>query len=338
MTRSIATTALLVLLASVLLAGVPFTGPARGEGVAIEDPVGSREKPAAAKPRLNRSSTRCMRCHGMTTLAYRDLATGEFHDLSVDEKAYLASNHGPVHCINCHRKPNYDAYPHAKGGYSSNMLCTDCHEETESIEGYRYEFYDIEQEFYESVHFKALSHSFTCFSCHDPHTFGVARRMENTKDVIEQDNGFCLRCHANRQDFGVLSKRPFPELKRTHAWLPKAEQHWRKARCVECHTPHSERISHLIVGGKEAERDCVVCHRRDSIMLTKLYQHRVSEERDRAGFINSMVLTEAYVLGMTRNRILDNASIILIGVTLLGIGGHALARVIAGTRRRDDGD
>lgn len=308
----------------------------RAEGFAIEDPVAGTTAKDAWKRRshLGPKSQQCMRCHGMATLAFRDLKTGEYRNMSVKPEFFLNSIHSRVGCTDCHRPQDYDTYPHPSPWRSRSLQCTDCHEESEKIQGHRYEFEKIESEFYKSVHFKALSHQFTCFSCHDPHVFEVGRHKETTADVIEQDNGFCLRCHSNRTDFSVYSKRPFPELKRIHLWLPKADQHWRKVRCIECHTPHSDGVSHEIVGADRAERDCVVCHRRDSIMLTKLYQHRIQEGRERAGFVNSVVLTDAYVLGMTRNRFLDNVSVLLIAATLAGVGGHALGRYIGNRNRR----
>jgi predicted CXXCH cytochrome family protein len=134
-----------------------------------------------------------------------------------------------------------------------------------------------------------------------------------------------------------LTDRKFPDLETSHAWLPNTERHWARARCVECHTPHGARISHEILGAKTAERNCVECHSRDSILMTQLYKHRAGESREKLGFVNAAVLNDAYIIGATRNRILDWLGFGLVGFVSAGVFGHGLGRWAAGRRRNGSG-
>ncbi len=322
----------LVLTLAILFFAAPSELRAEDPGVMVIE----EETPQEPVRKLSRLSKPCMRCHSMETLAYRDLRTGEFKNLWVDKKAYLESNHGQMDCFQCHRRRYYKTSPHRASSRQTALHCFDCHKggENDKFADRRYDFDRIDKQFRHSVHYKALPKTFNCFSCHDPHQFEVAYKKKTAREVIKQDNGFCLKCHATRTKFSALTKREFPELRRTHRWLPNAEQHWRAVRCIECHTPHEGRISHVIVGAEKAERNCVACHSKDSVLLTQLYQFKVSEQREKAGMLGTLTSSQSYVIGRNRSRVLDNTTVILIGLTLLGISGHAIARFITGMRRR----
>jgi hypothetical protein len=93
-------------------------------------------------------------------------------------------------------------------------------------------------------------------------------------------------------------------------------------------------VSHKILPKEDAVRNCVECHSQESRLLSKLYLHRVQEEREQAGFLNSVVLNDAYLVGMTRNKYLDWLSIGMAMLTALGIFLHALGRYFAGRKER----
>ncbi len=72
----------------------------------------------------------------------------------------------------------------------------------------------------------------------------------------------------------------------------------------------------------------------NSALRVRLYRHLVEEERETVGFVNSVILNEAYVIGATRNRYLDMFFGISVAVIAAGLGLHGVVRVIAGIRRR----
>ncbi len=286
---------------------------------------------------LDSSVSACLRCHGMETLAYQDRETGRLVDLHVEKTAFRASNHGERRCLDCHKEDGFEKYPHTDKAKDQTLHCLNCHDDPENPKFKKYRFKEVEAQFQKSIHFEKHGKKFTCFSCHEPHAFEVAKNKETTAEVIVQDNGMCLNCHRSPARFASLTDRKFPDLESSHAWLPNTERHWAKARCVECHTPHGERISHEILGAKKAERNCVECHSRDSILLTQLYKHRASESREKLGFVNAAVLNDAYIIGATRNRFLDWLGFGLVGFVSAGVFGHGLGRWVAGRRRNGDG-
>lgn len=273
-------------------------------------------------------NSECLRCHAMSTLAYLDPTIGGIVDLSVDPVQYGDSNHADLACQKCHHA-DYNRYPHPPELRRQEALyCLECHKENENPRLKRYRFSKIENEFEKSIHHQKKPDYFDCFSCHDPHKFEVTQREEETFEVVRRDNAICLQCHASQHRIASLTDRIFSDLLVSHRWLPKIEFHWKSVRCIECHTPHQGRVSHTILEAGNAEQSCVICHTRDSLLLTKLYKHRSQEARQQAGFINSVVLNDAYIVGMTRNWILDGLSIALTIMTLAGLGVHGTARWI----------
>jgi hypothetical protein len=307
----------------VLLAGLPAV------------PAGAATGPAEGV--IDGSVQDCLRCHRMETLAYQDRVTGRLVDLHVPPADFQASNHGERRCLDCHEDEGFKAFPHSEKAKEKSLHCLNCHDDPENPKFKNYRFKEIALQFEKSIHFEKHGKKFTCFSCHDPHAFEVAKNKETTAAVIAQDNGMCLNCHAEPARFTSLTERRFPDLETSHAWLPNTERHWARARCVECHTPHGERISHQILGAKKAERNCVECHSRDSILLTQLYKHRASESREKLGFVNAAVLNDAYIIGATRNRFLDWLGFGLVGFVSAGVFGHGLGRLLSGRRRKGGG-
>lgn len=279
----------------------------------------------------------CLRCHGMKTLAYQDRATGGVRDLSINPEAMRGSDHAALSCRQCHGS-GFDGYPHPLGERRQQLECLSCHENSQTFP--RKQFEDAEKSFHRSIHFQSLPDTFTCFSCHDPHTFRALAGVsaDGVASLVAQDNSLCLQCHKDQEAIAALSKRSFQSVAENHAWLPEVKRHWQSVRCVECHTQDKRERSHFILGREYAVRDCVACHSQNSILTSKLYQYRSSEERHKAGFIHAVVMNDAYIIGMTRNLWLDWGSISLVAITLLGVTGHGLGRWVMHRKMKNHGN
>jgi thiosulfate reductase cytochrome b subunit len=268
----------------------------------------------------------CLVCHSNEHLAMRN-ADGTVQGLYVEPDAYFKSVHGKLTCAKCHG--DLGVGPHADGKLPWHS-CLDCHLQPNGIR--REQFQQISEEYARSYHARTLGDRFSCFSCHDPHTFNITLRRTDVPQTIERDNGICIACHRNPERFGLLTDRPLPDLPTIHAWLPSTELHWKHVRCVECHTPNTNSFNHEILDHTKAERKCVACHSTNSILLTKLYSHRVAETRTKGGFLYSVVFNDAYIIGMTRNVILDHIVLTILCLMLLAFTAHAGGRWV--TRRK----
>lgn len=267
----------------------------------------------------------CLRCHGMQTMGQVEVL-GRIRSLAVDGETFTKSVHGDKSCTFCHY--GFGEFPHPEKAVARRKpQCSSCHR------GAKYEswgFPTIVEEFDSSAHKTVLGDAFTCFACHNPHTFDPSREARSIPLTVEYSNAICMQCHQDRERMVTRFAVATAPLEATHAFLPNRDVHWRTVRCIDCHTAPNERmVSHKILPKAEAVRNCVECHSQESRLMNKLYIHRVEEERQTAGFLNSVVLNDAYVVGMTRNRYLDAASIVLAAITLLGIFLHALGRYLA---------
>jgi hypothetical protein len=300
-----------------------------GGGIAVAQ-TATKIEPAELE-RLRRSNAQCLDCHsgpGLQALVRPDVDKAALTDRLVDPDAFLRSNHGNVECVACH-VTGFKEFPHAEAAKQQINNCDECHTR---------QFLRIEDQFAKSVHAKmaeAQPGSFTCITCHDPHVFLKTSHFSTTRQAVRQDNDMCLQCHASDERFAQLTKDARPDLQKIHASLPNTPLHWAAVRCVECHTPVPKTIlSHEILPAERAERNCVACHSANSTLRVRLYRHLVEEERETVGFINSVILNEAYVIGATRNRYLDMAFGVVAAAVVGGIALHGLARVVAGLRRR----
>ncbi len=267
----------------------------------------------------------CLRCHGMKGMAYQDPVTGSLRQLSVDPVAMAASSHGKLTCRACHG-PGFEAYPHFEEAKREALHCLECHKGNDPFPYAQFEA--IEKGFVRSIHARTMPDRFTCVSCHDPHLFhGLFQTpVRDMPEQVRQDNAICLNCHRHNDHIQELTGRVFPTLMENHDWLPNVERHWQAVRCVECHTGSNRPRDHFILGKAFALRDCVSCHSRNSLLLRKLYLYQSAEERQKGGFVNALVLNNAYIIGMTRNLWLDWAGLGLLSLTGLVLLGHGLAR------------
>jgi hypothetical protein len=302
----------LSLIGSLLLAGPPVAATAP-------------DRPAVADNRL------CLRCHAMATLGYRDPATGAVIDLAVDPHAFTGSVHGTLACTECH-DPGYRDYPHPHALAATRPDCVGCHERLKDAAERTYRFTSIDAEYQRSIHAtsdQAAARGFGCHSCHDPHAFQVSQVGKPIGAVVHDDNRVCRSCHEG----------PDRPLAAHHAWLPERERHWEQVRCLDCHTPvraDEGPVSHEVRQATQANRDCVGCHSRESRLLERLYRYRSGEDLATRGWINLAVFNEAYVVGMSRSDTLDRLGLGVLGLTILGLAGHAFGRYRAYRRSREN--
>ncbi len=303
-------------------------------GVAL--PVYAQDQPAIVAPeqleKNHHANDECFACHseqGLKKPPRDGLDVQKLRALLQDPKVFYNSDHQRLTCVKCHNE-GYGEFPHAVDAKDSTTTCTDCHSKKAEV---------IEKQFDLSVHAKNLSDKFTCTTCHDPHLMRVAAKLVDPRKIVAQDNRVCLGCHDSDEKFAKFApeKKSRPLIDDIHDWLPNTRLHWKAVRCVECHTPAvaaGETISHQIVNKEKAERNCVACHSSNSMLKARLYRHLVSSEEERLGFANSIILANTYVLGATRNPLLDTLVMIAFGAMLLGLLAHGIGRIITGIVRR----
>ncbi|MDQ1264869.1 MAG: hypothetical protein QG635_18, partial [Bacteroidota bacterium] len=108
---------------------------------------------------------------------------------------------------------------------------------------------------------------------------------------------------------------------------PNISKHWETVRCVDCHSSYTPpNLSHNILPPEKTIKKCEECHSKNSLLMSKLYKHEKKLSREKFGFINGTILSDAYVIGTTRNLLLDSLSVILFIAVLAGIGLHAFLR------------
>ncbi len=287
-------------------------------------------------PATAAANQKCLRCHALTTLGYRNAADGLYVNLSVSPAEYHASNHGKLACVKCHTKA-FQTFPHSAKLRRKQLVCLDCHKKDRKL--LKFQFPGILREFQASVHVQKLGKKFTCFQCHDPHGFKIhARVSRRVAQTVLYDNRICLQCHGNEPAVLLASGKPQPSLDLIHAWLPHTELHWANVRCIDCHTsPSNTGVSHQILPKERAVRDCVRCHSSNSLLLQSLYKFQARQERSRDGFLNATILNQSYVIGATRNYYLNVLSFVVFGLTVAGIAVHAgLRRYFNGKRAAED--
>lgn len=272
----------------------------------------------------------CLRCHGEVKFLMEDPETGRaVHehmcpDRNIDRDAFYSAQHKSFSCTDCHSY-DYNVFPHSiETRLEEQFLCMDCHGYDETFA--RYHFEDIEVEYQESIHNIA---EFTCWKCHDPHTYrAFMRNAEDLAEAILYDNNMCLECHANFTRFRILTEREEINVIETHDWLPNQTAHFRSVRCIECHTEVNDSIliAHKILPKEQAVQRCTECHSQDSRLLHTLYKFQSRKDR-RGGFINSVILNNSFVIGTNKIPLLDKLSFLILGLSLAGIAFHVFMRI-----------
>jgi Zn finger protein HypA/HybF involved in hydrogenase expression len=276
----------------------------------------------------------CLKCHGHTYFYYyNDLVERDIKERMnpyyiVDSAEFYASNHWNFQCTDCHSW-EYNEFPHSGELRMEPFgVCLDCHGGDDSYAQYNFEM--IDEEFHNSVHSSKHSEEFTCWMCHNPHTYKInARTNENMEDFILYDNEICLKCHADVNRYKLLTTLENPNILDKHGWLPNQGLHFKSVRCIECHTHTSDDllVAHNVQPKEKAVKKCVDCHSKNSRLLTSLYKMQFTDQRSLVGFSNSAMLEEGYIIGANRNYYLNRLSLVLFGLVLLFISFHAILRL-----------
>jgi predicted CXXCH cytochrome family protein len=273
---------------------------------------------------------RCFKCHGQSRYEYTNETLGKniralmFSERIIRKEDFYRSNHKSFSCTDCH-SPEYVKFPHAgELRMEAKLNCIDCHGGDET-----YHFDAIAEEYAKSTHFKLEGEGFSCFSCHDPHTYRISKRTkENLKETIAYDNAICLNCHSDFNKFHLLTDREEINILKKHDWLPNQAAHMANVRCIECHTQINENlpVAHVIKPKTEAVKRCNECHSQNSMLMASLYKFE-SKERRKDGFFNGIILNQSYVIGANRNEYLNLLSLLIFGGMLAVIGVHVFFRV-----------
>ncbi len=276
---------------------------------------------------------RCFKCHGQGMYEYTNKNLGrQVRELMCSEQIvnrdeFYRSNHKSFSCTDCHSE-QYTIFPHpGELRMEQKNNCIDCHGGDEKFAQYHFE--EIEAEYKESVHYKLEKDGFSCWKCHNPHTYRISvRNSTNLKETIAYDNAICLNCHSDFSQFQLLTDRKEINLIKKHDWLPNQAAHLANVRCIECHTKINNNIpvAHLILPKTQAVRLCNECHSRNSLLMASLYKF-ASKEKRRDGFFNGIILNESYVIGANRNEYLNLLSFIILFGVLGVVAIHILFRI-----------
>lgn len=276
---------------------------------------------------------RCLKCHGQSKYEYtnENLGIQVKHLMCTDRivmrDEFYQSNHKSFSCTDCHSE-GYTTFPHpGELRMEQKFNCNDCHAGDENFAMFNFE--TIEEEYRQSAHFKLEEDGFSCWKCHNPHSYKISiRNTENLSQTIKYDNNICLSCHSNFNNFQVLTEREEINIISTHDWLPNQAVHFQNVRCIECHTRVNDTIlvAHLIKPKDQAVRRCNECHSQNSLLMATLYKFQSKEQR-RDGFFNGIILNQSYVIGANRNEFLNVISLVIFLAVLFGISVHIVLRI-----------
>lgn len=285
----------------------------------------------------------CLECHSNLRYDLEDPFTGDmvsmkmYEELRIDPHTYASSTHGHFTCIDCHSM-DYEMHPHPiEAKFDFQYTCLDCHGAGEQFAEFNFE--TIENEFQASVHGDHLIPNFSCWSCHNPHTYKLTTREGGSiVDIVAHNNAMCLECHGDISHYEVLIERQLTNMLSKHDWLPNQSLHFRKVRCIDCHAQVNDDIlvAHHVLPAEGAVKNCVDCHSTNSILMASLYKHQVQERRSRFGFFNPSITTDAYIIGANRNYYFNVISIVIFGLVLLGIAIHATLRFLNNRKKRNE--
>jgi len=283
--------------------------------------------------RFDADNNRCFKCHGQEKYEYTNETLGKqvkammCSERIIHKNEFYSSNHKSFSCTDCHSE-EYVKFPHSgELRMEQKYNCIDCHGGDEKFAKYHFE--EIEAEYKKSTHFKMEDDGFTCWKCHNPHTYKISvRNEENLKQTIAYDNGICLNCHSNFSKYQLLTDSKEINIIEKHDWLPNQTSHFANVRCIECHTQINNNIpvSHLILPKAQAVKLCNECHSKTSMLMASLYKFESKEQR-RDGFFNGIILNSSYVIGANRNEYLNLLSLIIFVVVIGVIIIHILFRI-----------
>ena len=277
---------------------------------------------------------KCLKCHGQNIYEYKNENLGTTvrspmcRDRVINRDIFYKSNHKSFKCTDCH-SDEYLKFPHAgELRMEAKYNCLDCHGNDETYAKFHFE--EIDSEYQKSTHFQLEKEGFTCWKCHDPHTYQISiRNSSNLRKTIQYDNKICLNCHSDFNHFQLLSDKEEINIIQKHDWLPNQALHFQSVRCIECHTKLNDSIlvSHLIMPKDSAVRRCNECHSQNSILMASLYKFKSREQR-KDGFFNGVILNNSYVIGANRNEYLNVFSLAILFLVLGAVSIHVFFRII----------
>jgi len=200
---------------------------------------------------------RCLKCHGEQTYSYTTPGglkadTIMPQDFFTGREAFYSSSHKSFKCTDCH-SDEFSLFPHFPSAKEEiHFACIDCHGGDPAFAQYRFE--KIVSEYEAGVHFRLEKEGFSCWSCHDPHSYRKTFRISvNKSDAIGYDNAICLKCHSGN----ALQK---------HRIFQDPGLHFETVGCLECHTrpDDSLMVAHLVTPKEKAYRNCKECHSKHS--------------------------------------------------------------------------
>jgi hypothetical protein len=315
-------------------------------GTAIAEPQQDEEELEPQKGMENNifadENENCFECHGEKYYTIKDTLFGEEKtDLMCGNnyfprEEFYHSVHWSFSCLDCHSE-EYNQFPHPLSvRFEDYWTCLDCHGYDENFAQFNFE--EIDAEHMKSVHYVATDGEFSCWKCHDPHTYNLlTRSTKEISEIIVESNNICLECHGNEDVFGMLSTRELGNVVPQHDWLPNQSLHFKAVRCIECHAEVNDSIlvAHHIQPADSAVRNCVECHSKNSILMGTLYKYKAQETREEQGFINGVIISnDAYVIGANRSRVLNVASLVIFGLALAAIALHTILRILIIKRKK----
>ncbi len=262
----------------------------------------------------------CFKCHAQKKFEYTDELSGEqrksrlLSGMIHNRQQFYESNHKSFSCNDCHSR-DFNMYPHPEEVKSElHFHCLDCHGGDPAYSKFKFE--EIDAEYRKSVHYKLEEEGFSCWKCHDPHSYRLmARNSKNIQETVAYDNNICLDCHT--------------DIKKKHKWLPHRDTHFANVRCIECHAYNNDNllVSHLILSDNEPVRDCGKCHSDNPVAMASILMLRSGDD-DFKNFNNDALISALNIVGKERSSIINNLTLILF-ISITGIiGVHILFRVI----------
>jgi hypothetical protein len=326
-----------VVLLLLMLCALAYTLLKSSDAPAVTVASVGEEKPVEVDLTKYKNSTeneKCLICHGQSKYSYENpdskktVTKRMYTELVMDRDLFYASNHREFKCTDCHSE-EYDSFPHPGNlRMEAKATCIDCHGGDEKYAGFKFE--QIESEFQASVHSEKHSEDFTCWMCHNAHTYKInARTNENLKETITYDNAICLNCHGDFKNYQLLTTKIKPNILQKHEWLPNQASHFTNVRCIECHARNEDTlvVAHHVVSKNQAVRKCESCHSKNSILYASLYKYQVKEKIEKEGMIKGILMGENSTIGPDKSNTLNIISLVIFALTLTGIIIHAVLRI-----------
>jgi hypothetical protein len=249
------------------------------------------------------------------------------YEKSVHGQAILKGNSKAAVCVDCH-----GAHRLEKASVPTSVIHkNNVHEVCGKCHG------DITSEYMKSIHGQGVVKGFkdapTCTYCHGEHNIhavpdvpeqAFSKSGMKFNVVIDNKMVFCVACHSDAE---MMKKYNLTTIEDSHDFMPNKVKHWETVRCVDCHSSNEHpNMNHNILPRAETIKQCEECHSQNSKLMSSLYVHEKKQSRLKYGFVNGTLLSDAYVIGTTRNIYLDTLSLIIFGMTFLGISVHGFLR------------